>query len=452
MKKLILSALVFLIPFLSLAQNNLADANGDFNGEFTINKKFLDYESAYPDNWLKNINPGIIPEGDYLGQAVFTPDGQKIFLTNRLTDLVTVYDWETMSVLANINVGVYPSCLDATNEYVVIGCQFSDHVYIIDAINYTIVDSLSTFEQPCKIHIDSINNKAFVACDIDNVCLVIDLQSFTVIDTIQDFPIYLQTYSWSTQSARNWIKYSDFLISPNGDGLIIHNGQDKLMYFDITTSTVTKQVTVLSPRGIAFSGDDSVIVCAANPNNIARLYQINYATFTIQDSVDVAGNYLARNDVVVNQDGTKAYVGTGNNTSTLIKFPTHDFISFASTYTAFWLGVSADHRYVISGQNRFSIVDFETESITDQYLGLNQSWGVVSPINNHVFSYDPLLFEGTYYFDFSDPDDIQYRGYTLSGEVPEGDAPYRVAMVPDDTRAVVINNSFIQLFCYRLHY
>jgi len=47
-----------------------------------------------------NLDPCEAPEGDYLGAAIFTRDGQRVLLTNRLTDNVTVYDAEGNTLTA----------------------------------------------------------------------------------------------------------------------------------------------------------------------------------------------------------------------------------------------------------------------------------------------------------------------------------------------------------------
>ncbi|MBU2649844.1 MAG: T9SS type A sorting domain-containing protein [Bacteroidetes bacterium] len=433
--------LTFIYSFSQDALVNMVSQDGGPTIQTIELDRYDRLDEVLRSRWLqKDMDPGVIPEGDYMGQAVFSPGGEKIYLSNRGTDYLSIFDWSSMSADTNIKLGDYPSCIDANANFIVVGCQFSDRIYILDAATYAILDSLPVFEQPCRIHISPVADIAYVACDIEDVCLEIDLQSLSVTDTIEDFPIYLQTFSWSTQSGRNWIKYSDFAVTPDGTGLIIHNGQDQLQYFDVASGTVTNTVPIANPRAFNFSGDQASIVCAANPDNVAKLYQVSFPGFLLEDSVEVAGYSLSTNEVVVNQDGSKAYIGTGNNTSTLVKFNTHDFKTFTGTYTAFWLGISPDHRYVVSGQNHFSIVDMETENVTDMYTGLNQSWGLVSPVGNYVFSYDPLLYEGAYYFDFSDPSNIQYLGSSLSGELPEGDAPYRVAMLNSNYKAVTVNN------------
>jgi len=448
MKSFCLIAFLILISALITAQDFFVPQSLDCSDEtgqeffqtqhFTPDEMFLtrDWEPFYWDDF----DPGIAPEGDYLGAPVFSPFGTKVYLTNRMTDMLTVYNWSTMEVIANVPTGEWPSCIAATNSYIIVGCQFSDHVFIYDAQDYLLIDSIPTGEQPCKIHVSPDASFAYVGCDIDDVCTVIDLNSMTVSQTIINFPIYLQTVSWSTQSARNWAKYSDFLVSPDGYYLIVHNGESEVQLIDIATGTVSQTVNIISPRALAFSGDDDCLICASNPNGIANVHQISWPQFTLESTVEVTGYSLSTNEVVVDTSGAKAYIGTGSNTSTLIRFATSDFIQFSNTYTAFWLGVTPDHHYAIGGQYRFSIIDFENEVMTDQYQGKNQSWGAVSPVNNHVFGYDPLLYEGAHFFDISDPDNIEYRGSPLSGSIPEGDAPYRVAINSDYNYIITVNN------------
>jgi len=393
----------------------------------------------WPNYW-GDYDPGTAPEGDYLAQAVFSPDGSKIYLTNRFTDLLTVFEWSTMDVVTNIPTGDYPVCLAATEQHIIVGCQFSDHVFIYDAWDYLLIDSIATGEQPCRVHVSPDGDFAFAACDIDDVCTVIDLTSMTVTKTINDFPVYLQTISWSTQSARNWAKYSDFLVSPGGGHLITHNGQNQVLAFNVATGNIDYSGDVESPRAVAFAGDSNSVVCASNPFNVASVHSFVWPGLDLETSVEISGYRLATNEIVADADGSKAYIGTGDNTSTLVRLYMGDFITFSNTYTAFWLGVTHDHRYAVGGQYRFSVIDLENEVMTDQFQGKNQSWGAVSPVDYHVFSYDPLLYEGAHFFDISDPDDIDFRGSVLSGDDPEGDAPYRVAINSDHDCIISVNN------------
>jgi YVTN family beta-propeller protein len=167
-------------------------------------------------------------------------------------------------------------------------------------------------------------------------------------------------------------------------------------------------------------------------------YQIDAATHEVTDSVVMTGYSLMTLDVAVNMDGTKAYFGTSNNTSTLVKFPTHNFVNFTQTYTAFWIGVSPDHSKAISGQYNFSIIDFASEQVTGQSSGNSQSYGAVSPVGALAVGFDPMRHEGLYFYDYTNPTPV-YRGTTNSGERPEGDAPHRVKLSPNGLTAISTN-------------
>ena len=420
---------------LTNATGDLLVQSRNYSGDFQLNKEAM----AKMVQW--DIDPGMPPEGDYMGDCTFTPDGGKVILTNKRTNNVTIWDWDSMDLLANVSVGEYPSCVGANNAHAIVGCQFSDSVYIIDLATYTIDTIFATGEQPCSIEISPDGNLAYVACDISNTCMAIELNAMVVVGQISNFPIYLQTFSWAVQVSRNWEKYNDFVVLADGASIAITDpDSDDVVFFSTNTYQEMYRVAIATPRAIAISGDGNYLACASNPDNECIVHQIDLLDLSVTASVPISGYGLGSNDIVVNHDGSKAYIGTTNNSSTLVRFETQDFVNFTGTYTAFWLGVSPDHTYAVSGQNRFSIIDFEMETIADQHLGLNQSFGTVSPVGNHVFAYDPLRFEGAYFFDFTDPEDIEYRGYELSGEAPEGDCPGAVAINLDRTKALAAGN------------
>lgn len=437
----------FILTFFSISiafsqDFNAVSSDGDLKiittlhfGEKHLSKNLR--ANPYPQ---ANIDPGISPEGDFMGKSAFTPDGQKVILTNRITDMVTIYDFATMDVLANIEVGDYPSCVAANNSFAVVGCQFSDSVFFIDLSTYEIAGGISTGEQPCWIELSPGGDTAYVACDIDDICMAIDIPSQTVIGQVGDFPIYLNVFSWAAGVNRGWEKYNGFIVLPDGDRIAITDPDHGIIFYTTDPFQLVETVNIESARAIGHSGNGDYIACASLQDNTCRVYQVDCGNYQINSDVIITGYGLGTNEIVVNQDGSKAYIGTNNNTSTLIRFDTQDFITFSSTYTAFWLGVSHDHMYAVSGQNRFSIIDFENEEIADQHIGLNQSFGCVSPLAYHVFGYDPLRYEGAYFFDFSDPSAINYMGRKLSGADPEGDTPGTVAISNDRLTAVSSNN------------
>jgi YVTN family beta-propeller protein len=386
-----------------------------------------------------DVDPGVPPEGDYLGWACFTNDGSKVLLSNRMTDNVTVFDWATMAVLANVDVGTYPSGIAVSDSYAVVCCSFSDEVHVIRLSDYSVEAVFSTGEQPWVARVSSDGTRAYASCDIDDVCEVIDLTTMSHARTISDFPIALSTWSYISENARNAFGFTDFEVTPDGQHLVTGGARDSVFFFNTLTGALDYTVPGLTDcRQVELSGDGSSIV-ALGGYSPPMVYQIDLATHGLTASVPVTGYSLGTQGIGVNHDGSKAFIGVSNNSSAIVRFATLDFTVLTQTYTPFWIGTSPDHSLAIGGQYRFSLVDFAAESVVGQSVGITQSYGAVSPVGSRVASYDPLRHEGLYFYDYTTPSSPSYRGTTNSGEDPEGDAPRRVAIAPDGSTAVVTN-------------
>ena len=389
-----------------------------------------------------DIDPGKPPEGDYMGWATFTTDGNRVLLTNKMTDNVTVFDWATMNVLANIDVGYFPGGIAVTDTYAIVACGFGDEVYVINLNTYAIdaIFPLPVGQQPWMVEVSPDFSKAFVACDISNTCEVFDLATLTHILTINNFPISLLSFGFNSENGRSSFAFTSFVITQDGNYLIACNRADTMFFFNTTTGAAEDTIVgVTDGANVALSGDGTKVV-AINLGNPLNVQQIDLTSHTITGSVTFTGySYGWATTVAVNGDGSKAFVSLSNNRSGIGRFPTSDFITFTETYSAFWIGVSPDHSQAISGQFRFSIIDFASETLLGYFAGNSQDRGAVSPIGSRAIGFDYARHEGIYFYDYTVPSPPTYRGTTNSGLEPEGDAPRRVAITPDGTKAVVAN-------------
>ncbi len=390
-----------------------------------------------------DLDPGIDPEGDFMLRSSFTPDGEKVIVCTGGTDNVTVLDWATMETEAVISVGNYPCDVAVTDQYAVIPCIFGDEIYVIDLTDYSTAGVFSTTAgaQPAVVQTSQDGGYAYVACDITDELVVIDLVNMEVAATFTNFPISLLTFSWVSTGGRSTFKFSRFDITADGQYIVVGNADNEVWFINTSTGNVDYTVADIPNCFVSgLSGDGSKTIALSDYNNVFNAFQIDNTTHEITATVELTGNYMATYDVGVNQDGTKAFVGIGNNSSAIVRFTTSDFVVFTQTYTPFWIGTSADHQYAINGQYRFSVLDFESESIVGQLWGYSQDFGCVSPVDLKVAGYDPLRYEGVYYFDCNDPTSVVLNGKSLAGEAPEGDTPYRIAISADGSRAVTSNS------------
>ncbi len=394
-------------------------------------------QSARPS---QDVDPGVPPEGDYMGWNAFTPDGARLLLTNRGTNNVTVFDWATMAVLANVGVGTYPGGIAATDDYAVVACAFSDEVYVIDLADYSVAAVIPTGEQPWVVRISPDGTRAYVSCDIVDVCEVIDLVALTHVRTITGFPIQLLTWGFNSENGRNFVEFTGFEVTPDGQHLIVGDRGQSVLFFNTATGAVDYTVGgVTDCVKLALSGNGAKAV-ATNAQSPAQVYQIDLASHAVTGVVTLTGLSLSMTyDAAVNQDGSKAFVAVSGNQSAIVRFPTSNYVLLASTYTPFWIGVSPNHDYAVGGQYRFSVVSFASESVVGQHQGNTQAYGCVWTGGHRAAGFDPSRHEGIYFYDFTTPSSVIYRGTTNAGAEPEGDAPRRVAIAPGGAKAVATN-------------
>jgi len=388
---------------------------------------------------LSSISPGEAPEGDYLGWAAFTRDGERVLITNRETHNVTVFDWETMGVTACIPVGRFPTGIAVTDDYAVVACTFSDEVWVIDLADLTIAAVVATGGEPCVVRTSPDGRRAFVACDASNTCEVVDLGARAVVGTIPNFPVGLYLRALTLGHGRWCVKFTGFEVSPDGEYVIAGDWENSVLFFNTSTGGIDHAVPgIVGCRAVGLSGDGTTLV-AASGTSPPVLHRISLSTRSETGRVTLTGwEALQLCEVAVNADGSKALVA-GRGCSAIVRFETSDFTILDETETPGWIGTSPDHHLVISGQEGLSIVDFAAEAVVGQCEGAGQRYGAVSPVGHRVAAFDPLRHEGLYFCDYQTPGGPAYRGTTSCGLEPEGDAPWRVAISPDGTKAVVTN-------------
>ncbi len=387
----------------------------------------------------ENLDPGAPPEGDYVGGIAFTPDGQRVLVTNRLSDNITLFDGYTATALDNVGVGTYPRDLAVSNEFAVVACTFSDEVYVIDMETTAVAAIFPVSPQPAEVRLSADGRYAYIACDTDDVCEVIDLHELTHVHTIEGFPVEAYS-SWVVvgNGRFGWI-FNDFLVSPDGLHLIVGDLEDEILFFNSATGEIEHTIDAERIAHVALSGDGETVV-AVSTTIPPVIHQIDLDTHAITATVTPTGYWAhAPGTLAVNADGSKAMVGSTSNKSVIIRFDSLDSRTLSETGNPFWLGVSPDHHLAICG-NRLSVVDFTSESVIGQ-VGDRAGGvlGAVSPVGERLAAHDPAAYEGVSTFDYSGSTAPVFHGRGLCGWDPEGDAPKRVVITPDGVTALALN-------------
>ncbi len=129
--------------------------------------------------------------GDQPGALVFNPIGNKVYVANEGSSSVTVIDGSNNSVLRTIAVGTQPHALawNATNNKVYCANWSSNTVSIIDANRDTVIATLSTGSRPASVCWNWAANKAYVACAGSNEVTIVDGVNNSVITTLPVSPM-----------------------------------------------------------------------------------------------------------------------------------------------------------------------------------------------------------------------------------------------------------------------
>ena len=445
-----LAAFLLFSSSLVFSQKNiLSNVNGDINPvKIRVEKGKTLFDVVDSDNILRNtitdVNPGVDPEGDYITGSVFSTDGSKLFVVNGQTNNISVLGFETMQVEHLIDgMEGFLFGIGITDDYAIVG-SISGNIYIIDLSNYSIIKefTLDDGSQPVVVKISPDGNYAYVAADVTDKLLKIDLQTLEIVNTFPDFPVQLLSYSYMATGGRVSFEFSSFSITDDGNYIVYGNYEDTVFYLNTVTGNIDHSFDISDCITVGLSGDGSKTVALSYSYSTGELkiYRIDNNSFQIDGEVDVPGYQLMTQGVAVNSTGTKAYIGINDNRSALVRFESSDFVTYGTNYTPFWLGTSPDHNYAVHGQNRFSIFDFQSESFIGNSWGNSQSFGAVSPVGFKVAGYSPIRYEGIYFYDCTDPSSINYKGKSLTGYPLEGDTPYRIAISPDGTKAVSVNN------------
>ena len=209
------------------------------------------------------------------GVAV-TPDGTKVYVTNRDINGVSVIDTATNTVTARVPVGTNPLGVtvapDGTKVYV--ANRYSNNVSVIDTGTNTVTATVKVGLGPCGVTFNPAGTKLYVANSESNAVSVIDTGSNTVTATV---PVG----KWPMGVA----------VSPDGTKAYVANsGSNNVSVIDTANNTVAATVNVRkNPYGIAVTPDGTKVYVAnsGNDDNLGKTVSVidaatNKVTATVQ--------------------------------------------------------------------------------------------------------------------------------------------------------------------------
>jgi YVTN family beta-propeller protein len=266
---------------------------------------------ATPRQTRRGLIIGLFATVVLVGGAIAQAAASSAYITNQVSNTVSVIDTETNTVVATIMVGGAPFGVavnqDGTRAYVT--NETSGNVSVIDTATNTVVATVPVGHLSDGVAVNPIIPRVYVTNFFENTLSVIDTATNTVVTTL---PVGTSP--------------EGVAVNPAGTRVYVANSfEGTVSVIDTATNTVVATVTVEGgPFGVAVNsrGDRAYVTNEFSPNHVSV---IDTVTNTVVATVTV-GNFPS--GVALNAFGTRAYVANpGDGTVSVIDTATNTVVA-----------------------------------------------------------------------------------------------------------------------------
>ncbi len=383
------------------------------------------------------------PEGDMPREVTFTADGTAAVIANRDTDNVMFFDVATQTITDTVTVGDFPVHVAVTpdNRYAVVPNVFSNDVSVIDIATRTLIANVPiTGEQPFRVAVTPDSSFAVVGVINDAVS-----STFSIIDL--DAQSEVLTFDSTPQGVIGWFStpepvifgniFTKFALSPDGTKIVLPDGgNDQVAIYDRATGAELALLPVSAgPRAVDIS-NDSTLAVVSHETNPGMLTTIDLTTLTVTDSFST-GDALQNQIVRLTPDKTHALAAISNNTI-FTNLTTGARTATLYTGVVGDIELSFDGLYAFVSNYNARVIDIATQSIVKTMTFAACAESATSPTEYRAVALNNRFREDVQLYNINGSSG-HFEGYSLSGPVPEGDAPRNVAVSADGRLAITCN-------------
>jgi len=387
---------------------------------------------------LNFVGVGTAPEGDTPSEVQFSSDGSLIVIAHRDSQNLVVFDADTRAVQQTIPVSGSPNSLALTpdGQYAVTANLFEDTASIVDLVAGVETAVVPVGDQPGTIRVTPDGTTAIVGNTLDSDLSVVDIATATELRQIPNAS-FVQITSFGSWAVV--YKFTDYAITPDSQTVVFPDwSNSRVQFFDIGTGAAVSVATAAKPIKLALTPDGTRAVVAHDyPESRVTLLDVpGQAALK-----SIASGYSATTapSVAINNDGSKSILAVSNAVC-VVNLVTDAVSAALSTGSPGALLTTFDGQYCVVGNYLGSIVSYASSSILANTLNTTTpDCLAISPVDYRAATAHALRLE------FMDV--MQANGgagyqedYVPTGPPPEGDKARNVAVTPDGTQALVINN------------
>ena len=384
------------------------------------------------------VGVGTDPEGDSAANTAFGPDGSWFVVAYRDSRNLVVYDADTRNLIREIPLSGSPSDLavSADGLWAVTPNLFENTASIVNLASGLEVAVLPIGQAPITARITPDSSTALIGSMVDDDVAIIDLATQTELHRVPGInfgaSLAANFEAWAVAFACS----NPLEIADNTTAIFPDTFNDRIGFLDIEAGTVSFLASTDQPRMVTITPDGTRAVLTHAFGSSDDLDIIDVATQTVTSTIDVGTTLWG--PVALNPAGTKAVVAV-QNAVRVVNLGTGAVSPNLSTASVNGLITTADGQYALGIGYRGSLVSYATESLVKNLnMVVSTSIGAVSPTDTRA-----VMFATTFGEDMVVVDTNGSSGFLEevrpNGPLPEGDKPRTVAVTPDGSRVLTVN-------------
>ena len=213
---------------------------------------------ASTDMVTTTINVGNYPFG-----IIASPDGSKIYVANNGTNTISVIDVATDNVVNTFTVGTGPHGLAFSPDgyLLYVSNRFDNTVSILISSSGSIYKTLSVGTSPRGLVSSKDGKRVYVANDGSDNVSVIDVEALTV----SNFSVGMSPF--------------DVEVSTNDQYLFVTNtGSSSITMYDVSNNNLVLTYNMPTPKGISIHPDGASFTAFSTLSNVVRTYSTSSST------------------------------------------------------------------------------------------------------------------------------------------------------------------------------
>ena len=385
------------------------------------------------------------PEGDMPRNVVFTPDGSTAIIVNRDTDNLTFFDLATQTITHTVGLEDFPVDVAVTpdGQYAVAPNVFGNSVSVVHIASHTVAAHVPiTGDQPYRVAVTP--DSRFVVVGVINDAVN---SSFSVIDLVTlseelSFPSAPQGVFGGFFTPEPGIFgniFTQFALTPDGSTIVLPDrGGARVVLYDRATGT---ELAVLPTAGLPTAVDvsnDGTLAVVSHEGATRRITVIDLLQPGISDELTTTAD-LFNQIIRITPDNSYAIAAILNSVI-FVNLSTGATTATLATGTVGDIELSFDGQYAFVSNFNARVIDIASQTVVDTITFASCYDAATSPTELRAVALNNRFREDVHLYDIAGASGF-FEGSAPSGEVPEGDATRTLAVTPDGTIAVAVNNT-----------